>query len=59
MPNLSKTIEELDWVAIGQMRESQLRQLLLLLYNLAVDENMKKRRSSEIGALKRKYKYKR
>ena len=54
--NLSKTIEELDWVAIGQMRESELRQMLLILYNLAVDENMRKHRSAEIGALRRKYK---
>lgn len=57
MPNLAKTIETLDWSAIAKMNADELRGVLLTLNFQAIDENNRKRRSAEIGSLKRKYKY--
>lgn len=57
MTALSKMIEDLNWPEIGRMNADELRMILLVFYNEAVNENLKKRRSRELSAIKRKYKY--
>lgn len=57
MPNLARTIEGLDWQAISTMGANELRGVLLMLQFQAMDELARKRQLAQIGAIKRRYKY--
>jgi hypothetical protein len=58
MSSVAKLIAEgLNWDDIGRMDASELRGLLLMLHLEAKAEVLKKRRSAQLGAIKRKYKY--
>ena len=57
-PSLAKTIEALDLATLSQMNAQELLNVILMLKFDAMTELKKRKLSAELGAIKRRYKYK-